>query len=424
MNYRKRITDEILEKKLKSSGAVLIQGPKWCGKTTSAKEKARSLVNLDDAITKKQNEMLLNVDPEQLLRGETPRLLDEWQLFPSLWDIVRHEVDNRENIPGQFILTGSAVPHDKSEQHHSGAGRFSWVTMRTMSLFESGDSSGSVSLKDLFEGTKKIEGTSSVNLERLAYLCCRGGWPSALDKDEDEALEQAENYYDALVYNDINREGKIRHDSIKIKRFLRSYAKAQGTSTPNTTLAKDISLNEDKIISLKTVAEYLDTLEELFAIEESYGWNPNLRSKSAIRTLPTRYFSDSSIATEALELKPEDLINDLETFDFIFETMAIHDLRVYTEPLKGEVYHYRDSNNLECDAVVHIKGGKYGLCEIKLGGDKLIEEGANSLNKLESIINTEEMGSPSFKMVLVGKGEYAYKRSDEVFVVPITCLRD
>lgn len=416
--YKKRIVDDYLEAKLNSAGAVLIQGPKWCGKTTTAKQKAKSILVMDDIKNKKQNIELANIDPEKLLIGDNPRLIDEWQLAPALWDAIRVEVDNRYNEPRQFILTGSATPHDKSEQHHSGAGRFSWVTMRTMSLFESEDSNGSVSLNTLFSNPDKIEGWSSLNLEDIAYLVCRGGWPSIFQRDKNSSLEESANFLDAIVYDDINRVDNKIKNSDKVKRFLLSYARSQGTQSSNRKIAEDISLDE------VTISNYINALKKLFVIEECNAWNPNLRSKTAIRTSPTRYFSDPSIATESLKLGPEDLINDLETFGLLFETLCIRDLRIYSMAIKGDVYHYRDSNGLECDAVIHIRNGKYGLCEIKLGSQKGIDEGAANLNKIESLIDTDKMGKPSFKMVLTGIGNYGYKRKDGVFVVPIGALRD
>lgn len=416
--YKKRIVDDYLEAKLNSAGAVLIQGPKWCGKTTTAKQKAKSILVMDDIKNKKQNIELANIDPEKLLIGDNPRLIDEWQLAPALWDAIRVEVDNRYNEPRQFILTGSATPRDKSEQHHSGAGRFSWVTMRTMSLFEREDSNGSVSLNTLFSNPDKIEGWSSLNLEDIAYLVCRGGWPSIFQRDKNSSLEESANFLDAIVYDDINRVDNKIKNSDKVKRFLLSYARSQGTQSSNRKIAEDISLDE------VTISNYINALKKLFVIEECNAWNPNLRSKTAIRTSPTRYFSDPSIATESLKLGPEDLINDLETFGLLFETLCIRDLRIYSMAIKGDVYHYRDSNGLECDAVIHIRNGKYGLCEIKLGSQKGIDEGAANLNKIESLIDTDKMGKPSFKMVLTGIGNYGYKRKDGVFVVPIGALRD
>lgn len=423
MEYKKRIIDNILDEKLSSSGAILIQGPKWCGKTTSSKEKANSIVRMDDIDKKKENLFLAETNPRQLLKGKAPLLIDEWQLAPSLWDAVRFLVDEREE-DGQFILTGSSVPIDRSEITHSGAGRFSYVKMRTMSLYESEDSSGSVSLRNLFTTPKTIEGYSDIDSNKLAYLICRGGWPRIVGKSEKVSLNESVNYLDAIIYDDINRvDGKIK-DSNKVRKFFSSYARMQGSSASCTKISQDISEKDGDSINKETISSYIDALEKMFVIEECRAWNPNLRSKATIRTSATRYFSDPSIAVASLHICPEDLLNDLETFGFFLETLCIRDLRIYTDALSGDVYHYIDSDNLECDAVIHLRNGKYGLCEIKLGGERLINEGVVALNKLEKKIKTECMGSPSFKMVLTGVGSYGYRRKDGVYVVPIGSLRD
>ena len=421
--YRKRIADEILKRKLEGKGAVLIEGPKWCGKTTTAEQIAASVLYMDDPEKKDQNIAMSELNPKRLLQGATPRLIDEWQLAPKLWDAIRFEVDHRGEL-GQFVLTGSAVPVDTKEITHSGTGRFTWLTMRPMSLYESGDSSGEVSLKDLFDGKTDADGSSNLGIDRLAFLVCRGGWPQAVDMRDEIALEQAMDYYDAVVRSDINRADNVQKNPERVRRLMRSYARNQGCQVPNTVFAQDISSNNEIGISEETVASYLNALRKIFVIEDMPAWNPNLRSKTAIRSSDTRYYVDPSIAAATLGIGPDDLINDLKTFGFLFETLCVRDLRVFADALGGEVYHYRDKDGQECDAVIHLRNGKYGLIEIKLGGDTLIEEGAKGLKALEAKIDTNMMNAPSFLMVLTGIGDYAYRRKDGVFVVPIGCLRN
>ncbi|MCI5583421.1 MAG: DUF4143 domain-containing protein [Anaeroplasma sp.] len=421
--YKSRIVDEILKRKLEGKGAVLIEGPKWCGKTTTAEQLAASILYMDDPERKEQNINMSELNPKRLLKGPTPRLIDEWQIAPKLWDSIRFEVDHRSEL-GQFILTGSAVPVDTKEITHSGTGRFTWLMMRPMSLYESGDSSGEVSLKDLFDGQIEIDGYSELDFERLAFLVCRGGWPQAVDMRDEIALDQAMDYLDAVIHSDINRADNVQKNPDKVRRLMRSYARNQGTQVPNTELAKDVQGNDEGSINEETIASYLSALKKIFVVEEMPAWNPNLRSKTAIRSSDTRYYIDPSIAVASLGVGPNDLINDLKTFGFLFETLCVRDLRVYAEALNGDVFHYRDKNGLECDAVIHLKNGKYGLVEIKLGGEKLIEEGAKSLKALTSKIDTEKMKTPSFLMVLTGTGDYAYRRQDGVLVVPVGCLKN
>lgn len=423
--YKKRIADQILEDKLEAMGAVLIEGPKYCGKTTLASQHARSVLYMADPDTKKQNLSMAQTKVSRLLQGDTPRLIDEWQLAPQLWDAVRNEVDKRDE-DGQFILTGSAVPPRQDLIFHSGTGRISWLKLRTMSLWESGDSSGDVSLGELFKDSNTVDGESKINIEQLAFLTCRGGWPKAtMKKNKKTALMQAKEYYEAVCRYDISRVDDIERDTDLTKRLMRSYSRNQGSQASAKTLLDDIKANESDIIGENTIYNYIKALKKIFVIEDSIAWNPNLRSKTAIRTSDTRYFIDPSIATAALGLGPEDLINDLNTFGLIFETLCVRDLRVYADALSGTVYHFRDKSNLECDAVIHLDNGKYGLIEIKLGGEKLINEGAANLKTLENRIDTSKMKNPSFLMVLTGVGEYAYKRpEDGVLVVPIGCLKD
>lgn len=425
--YRARIADKILEEKLDAMGAVLIEGPKYCGKTTLALQQAKSVLSMSDPDTMEQNMAMANTNIRLLLRGDAPRLIDEWQVAPKFWDAVRHEVDRRDE-DGQFILTGSAVPPSYDEIFHTGTGRFAWLRLRTMSLWESGDSTGEVSIGKLFNADKEeyqVEGINEINLEHLAYLTCRGGWPKALNKrTEKAALQQAIEYYEAVTNFDISRVDGVNRDSELARRIMRSYARNQGSQASVGTILADIATNESTEVGENTVYAYLKALKKIFVLEDSLAWNPNLRSKAAIRTSDTRYFTDPSIATAALGLGPEDLVNDLNTFGLIFETLCVRDLRVYADALGGTVYHFRDKNGLECDAVIHLRNGKYGLIEIKLGGDKLIGDGAKTLNSLSEKIDTTKMKAPSFKMVLTGVGQYAYQRQDGVCVVPIGCLKD
>lgn len=421
-DYKPRIVDEILIKKLESKGAVLIEGPKWCGKTTTALRQAKSVLRMDNPLEKEQNLRLSKLNPQRLLIGDNPRLIDEWQIAPTLWDTVRYEVDQRGKM-GQFILTGSAVPPDTKEITHSGTGRFTWLTMRPMSLYESGESTGEVSLKSLFAGNLNVDGENTLDIDKLAYLVCRGGWPQAVGLKTEAALQQAFDYYDAVVKSDINRADGVNKNPERVKRIMKSYARNQGSQVASTVIAQDIAANEAETVNEDTVHSYIEALKKIFVVEDMSAWNPNLRSKSAIRTSDTRYYVDSSIATASLGIGPDDLINDLRTFGLFFETMCVRDLRVFAESLDGAVYHYRDNTNLECDTVIHLRNGSYGLIEIKLGGDDLIDEGAANLLKLKNKIDVSKMKAPAFLMVLIGVGKYAYRREDGVLVVPIGCLK-
>lgn len=421
--YKKRIADELLAKKLKSKGAVLIEGAKWCGKTTTAEECARSVLYMNDPSRMQQNLTLADMDPESLLEGDSPRLIDEWQLAPKLWDAIRFSVDHKRRF-GLYILTGSAVPANLDEIHHTGTGRFSWLRMRPMSLFESGESTGDISIASLFlSPDENIRGSANLSLHDIAYLICRGGWPMALDVPENVALQQAFDYFDAVVKEDVSRVDGVKKDSEFLKRLMRSYARAQGGQVSVETIISDLNSNEESEYCNRTASNYIKALKKIFVIEDMEAWNPNLRSKTAIRTSDTRYFTDPSIASASLGIGPGDLMNDLETMGLLFETLAVRDLRVYSDLLDASVYHYRDKSGLECDAVIHCRNGSYGLVEIKLGGDKLINEGADSLKKLSSVIDTEKMKAPSFMMIITAVGDRAYKRPDGVLVVPIGALR-
>lgn len=422
--YRPRIADRMLSRRLKGVGAVLIQGSKWCGKTTTAEQQAKSVVYMDEPEYMEQNIELAKLSPRKILAGATPRLIDEWQLAPQLWDAARFEVDHRDDA-GQFIFTGSAVPTDTDRIHHSGTGRFAWLTMRTMSLFESGESSGEISLKDLFsKSDSEIFGTNPLNIDSVAWLICRGGWPRATTIDKDVALDMAYRYYEAVVNNDISRVDNVRRDAERAKRILRSIARNQCAQVSVNTICADVENNDSTSANRLTITSYIDALKKIFVLEDSPAWNPNLRSKTAIRSSDTRYFSDPSIGVAALGIGPNDLINDIRTMGLFFESLCVRDLRVYADALEGSVYHYRDSNGLECDAVLHLRDGRYGLIEIKLGGERNIEEAADNLKLLASKIDTAKTKAPSFLMVLTGTSKYAIRREDGVYVVPVGCLRD
>ncbi len=421
--YKPRITDILIERKLRGKGALLIEGPKWCGKTTTAEQFSKSILYMSKPEDVSSNLIMADINPSKLLEGETPRLIDEWQIAPKIWDAVRFEVDHRENY-GHFILTGSAVPPKTDEIFHTGTGRFAWIKMRPMSLYESGESTGEISLKEMFNQPEQLIATNKLNIDDLAFLICRGGWPEAVNMDKDVALDQAFDYYNAIVNTDISRVDDVKRDPERAKRLMKSYARNQGSQTAYTVIRDDIAANDSELITDDTVYAYTNALRKIFVIEDMPAWNPNLRSKTAIRRSDTRYFIDSSIATASLGLGPDDLIKDLNTMGLFFETMCVRDLRIYAESIDGEVFHYRDKSGLECDTIVHLRNGSFGLIEIKLGGDKLIEEGAKNLKTFSNKIDTDKMKAPSFLMVLTGTGNFAYRRDDGVYVVPIGCLKN
>lgn len=421
--YKQRIADRILERKVLGKGAVLIEGPKWCGKTTTAKQLAKSVLDLGDSAVLKQSSGLIEISPKTLLEGDTPRLIDEWQALPPIWDSIRSEVDKRGE-PSQFILTGSSVLPEADETVHSGTGRFATIKMRPMSLYESGESSGVISLSDLFDG-KPIEVQQNVlEVEDIAYLTCRGGWPWATIIPKEVALDQAFDYVDSVIQRDIQRVDKVKRNAERAKLLLRSYARNISQQVSYSTIRKDMLSNDASTLDEDTVADYIKAFKKLFVIEDLAAWNPNIRSKAAIRTSDTRHFVDPSIGTAILGLGPNDLINDLKSFGFFFEDLVVRDLRVYAEALDGELYHYRDSNGLECDTVLHRRNGSYALMEVKLGGEQNIEDGAKSMLSLAGNIDTDKMPAPSFMAVIVGVGKYAYLRKDGVYVIPVGCLRD
>lgn len=427
--YNNRILDSVLREELDAMGAVVVEGPKACGKTTTAEQAAGSIIYMDDPVRRSQYLQMVDTDISYILSGDTPRLIDEWQIATKIWDAVRFEVDHRRR-DGQFILTGSAVPpkENREEMKHSGTGRMAWLKMRPMTLWESGESSGQVSLETLFSGladSGNIRGENRLSLDDIAFITCRGGWPKAVGKGrESSALRQAINYYEAIVRTDISRVDNVERDEERTRRIMRSYARHQGAQASVQTILNDLSVNDSSEFSDKTLYSYINALKSIFVIEDMPAWNPNLRSKSAIRTSDTRYYIDPSIACAALGLGPQDLINDLNTFGLIFETLCVRDLRVYAQPIDGQVYHFRDKTGLECDAVIHLRNGRYGLVEIKLGGDTLINEGASNLLTLRDRIDTDRMKAPSFMMVLTAVGDYAYRRTDGVIVVPIGVLKN
>ena len=420
--YRNRVADQLLQDQLEAAGVVLVQGAKWCGKTTTAVHAAKSVLYMDDPRQLQNNLRLAETNPSTLLEGPAPRVIDEWQLAPQLWDAARFEVSRRGAL-GMLIFTGSAVPPDKSKITHTGTGRFAWLTMRPMSLWESGESNGMLSLESLFEGVAQDVAAAEMDVERMAYLVCRGGWPQTLKMKDRASLLQARNYVDAVCNSDITRVDGVGRNPALAHLLMRSYSRHQGGQVPVSTIVADLKENYNTEVSEATVASYINALKKIFVVEDMPAWSPNLRSKTAIRTSDTRYFVDSSIAAATLGIGPKDLLADFNTYGLLFETLAVRDLRVYAEALDGYVSHYRDRNGLECDAVVHLRNGKYGLVEVKIGGDTLIEEGVKNLKNLSQKIDTDRMNEPSFMMVLTAIGDYAFRRSDGVWIVPIAALK-
>lgn len=419
--YYERLIEKEIERKLKSSGAVLVAGPKFCGKTTTCMKYQKSFVKLNT----KQAIAMARMNPGGVLDGETPRLIDEWQKAPDIWNQVKDDLDFHYEF-GKYILTGSSTPADKTEVHHSGAGRITPVRMRPMSLWESKDSKGTVSLAELFKGGKPIPWDLNpvFSLSDVAHLICRGGWPISVLAPKEIAIEITKNYYNGLfVFEDCENE-RFRNKNPEImKMIVRSYARHISTEAAVSTIIADVRQSNERTMDTKTYDDYNEALNDIFIIEDMPAWNPNIRSKTSIRSTPTRHFVDTSIACRALGAGPEDLLHDLESFGLFFEDMAVRDLRIYSDVLGGEVRHYRDNAGLECDAVIHLENGSWGAVEIKLGGDDLIEAGASSLKLLKAKIEEKSNEkSPSFLMVLTAVGG-AYQREDGVFVVPINLLK-
>ena len=421
MEYLPRLIEKEIEVGLKTSGVVVVSGPKWCGKTETCKKFAKSKYVLD---TKNKIE-LAESDPQAILVGDNPRLIDEWQSVPDLWNTVRSEVDNRHNKFGQFIFTGSSTPADMKDIYHSGAGRIVTIKMRPMSLFESKESKGVVSLLDLFNGQEKVFGLNeNYHLQDTAFYICRGGWPLSLVDDRETALQITENYISTLFNFENSKNNKFRNKKADtFKMILRSYARNISTEAKKNTFLNDINKNDDRNIDRDTLDEYLEALKDLYIISDIEAWNPNFRSKTVIITTPTRHFVDTSIAAGILNLSPDDLMNDPKTFGLFFEDFVIKELSIYTQSLKGEIRHFRDGNGLECDAVIHLKNGKYALIEIKLGGKKLIGEGILTLTNLRKKITQNKQNEPSFSMIITTSGD-AYTTKEGIHIVPINMLKN
>lgn len=418
--YLPRTCDKEVQLALNSAGAVLIEGAKWCGKTSTGKNAAKSVIFLQDPDQSRSYLAIADTKPSILLKGETPRLIDEWQMAPVLWDAVRFEVDKRAQT-GQFILTGSATPSDNTTAH-SGTGRISRIKMRTMSLFESGDSNGSISLRALFQGKQEEMGSmSNLSIEKIAYLICRGGWPASVKQSEKYALRMAMDYVEAIINKDVSQVDGVEKNPERVRLLLRSLARNISTAATNTTIQKDLEAN-DFTVSDKTISTYLNALRRIFVIEDLPAWLPSVRSKTAIRTSEKRHFVDPSIATAVMRLNPEGILGDFEYFGFLFESLCCRDLRIYAQANDGDVFHYRDKSGLEADLIIRLRNGRWAAIEVKLG-QKQLEEAAQNLLTLKNRINSEKMGDASFLMIITG-GEYAYQRSDGIWIVPIGCLRD
>ncbi|MCC8107283.1 MAG: DUF4143 domain-containing protein [Clostridiales bacterium] len=419
--YLKRIADKILADRLESSGAVLIEGPKWCGKTRTATEISKSQLYMQDPDKAVSYMKAADTKSSLLLKGDTPRLLDEWQTAPVLWDAVRFTVDQR-GLAGQFILTGSAVPTDNAVQH-TGTGRISRMVMRPMSLYESGESNGTVSLSELFDGKQEIESFSELTIEETAYAIVRGGWPASIGESSKTALRHAIDYVEAIINADVSRVDGIKKNPARVRALLRSLSRNISTLATIKTIHDDIAISDtNESLSEKTISQYLNALNRIFVTDNIPAWNPALRSKTAIRTSPKRQFTDPSIAAAVMRLTPERLLDDFNYFGFLFESLCERDLRVYSESIDGEVFHYRDSSGLETDAVITLNDGRWAAVEIKLGS-KEIEEAATHLIELKNKVNTEKMREPSFLMILTGT-EIAYRRDDGVLIVPIGSLKN
>ena len=418
-NYLPRIGDALLAKKLKHSGAVLVTGPKWCGKTATSSVAAKSVVYMQDPDKAKGYMMAADTQPSVLLEGAVPHLIDEWQTAPVLWDAVRFAVDQRQQT-GQFILTGSAVPLDNATLH-TGTGRISRLAMHTMSLYESQESNGKISLKDLFDNNPIDLTPSLLTVEQAAYTICRGGWPASVRLATEDALALSSDYVDAIIHQDISRVDGVEKNPKRVQLLLRSLARNVATMATNTTILRDFE-GDEKSISIPTLDTYLNALRRIFVIEDQPAWSPSLRSKTAIRTASKRHFTDPSIATAVLRISPKHLLEDFNFFGFLFESLCTRDLRVYTQANDGDVFHFRDKNGLEADMILALNDGRWAAVEVKLG-HKQIEEAAENLKKLANKVDLEKMGKPSFLMV-VTCGEFAYQRKDGIFVVPIGCLKD
>ena len=418
-HYLPRICDSELQNALATMGAVLIEGAKWCGKTRTAANLAGSTLFMQDPDNARSYREMADTKPSLLLKGKTPRLIDEWQMSPVLWDAVRFEVDKR-GVPGQFILTGSAVPADNVTAH-TGTGRFARILMRPMSLFESQESNGTVSLADLFDGKCDIESVSDLSIEQIAFAICRGGFPATIGKSDRAALQMPIDYVEAVINQDISQVDGVEKNPNRVRLLLRSLARNIATMASMQTILKDVESTETSI-SDKTFAVYNNALRRIFVLEPMPAWSPSLRSQTAIRTSPKHHFVDPSIATAVMRINPAGILQDFEYFGFLFESLCARDVRVYARHNDGDVFHYRDKNGLEADMVIVLRDGRWGAIEVKLG-NRQIDEAAKNLLKLKNKINTDKMRDPSFLMVLTG-GQYAFQRKDGVFIVPIGCLKN
>lgn len=426
--YKERIIDKELSKQMKVAGAILIRGPKWCGKTTTCKQRAKSYIELQDEDIDMENSnalKLAELKPSLLLEGEKPRLIDEWQLAPNLWNTVRHSVDETGK-KGQYLLTGSATPNEKENQNlHSGAGRFAFLNMKTMSLYESGDSNGKISLAEILNGNRKIDGiTSNITYERMAFLICRGGWPDIFNiEDEDVSLSIAKNYITAVCESDISRIDGISRNTELARLILRAYARLDSTIESNQTLISDVIANNNNVTD-RTINDYLAILKKLYIIDEIPAWNPNIRSKTAIRSTPKKSLVDPSLATAILGISPKELMLDPNTYGLLFENLVDRDLSVYINAIGGTLSHYRDRYGLECDEVAHFDNGKYCLIETKIGSEKSIDEAEKHLLELEKLIKENgRLRKPEFLMIITNT-KMAYTTKNGVLVVPIGCLKD
>ena len=420
-DYRKRIADDILQFRLKTAGAILIEGAKWCGKTRTATENSNSQLYMQDPDKQMSYSQAADAQPSLLLKGDTPRLLDEWQTAPVLWDAVRFEVDRSGDL-GKFILTGSAVPKDNSVMH-TGTGRISRMTMRPMTLFESGDSSGNVSLSSLFDGSADLAETSDLSIENIASLIVRGGWPASVGKPEEVAQRLALDYVEAVINRDVSQVDGVQKNPARVRALMKSLARNISTTATIKTIFDDIQENDTgDELSEKSIRQYLYALERIFVIENIPAWKPSLRSKSAIRTSVKRQFVDPSIAAAVLRLTPAKLLQDFNYFGFLFEALCARDLRVYAESIDGQLFHYRDSSGLESDLIIALNDGRWAAVEVKLGSSQ-IDEAAKHLVKISQKVDASKIGEPSFLMVLTG-GELAYRRKDGVCVVPLGCLKN
>ncbi len=417
--YISRLCDAELQIALQASGAVLIEGVKWCGKTRTALNAAKSFLYMQDPDNSSAYQSMADTKPSLLLKGEAPKLIDEWQMAPVLWDAVRFEVDKRADV-GQFILTGSAVPADNVTAH-TGTGRISRMLMRPMSLFESKESNGSVSLGGLFTGNQDIESVSELSIEKIAFAICRGGWPASVQKNETSALRMSRDYVEAVINHDVSRVDEVEKNPERVRLLLRSLARNIATMASIQTIKNDVEAT-DVSISEKTIGSYLNALRRIFVVEDLPAWLPSIRSKSAIRAAAKRHFVDPSIATAVLRINPEGLLNDFNTFGFLFESLCTRDIRIYAQAIDGDVFHYRDKSGLESDLIVRLRDGRWAAIEVKLG-NKQIEEAAQNLLTLKSKIDEDKMGKASFLMVVTG-GQFAYRRNDGVLVVPIGCLKN